>query len=197
MISKIELLLGLQLRASQSFHIVNSGTDQLPNSKYLMDSMDSMDHKGGQEAAVGRSKRPVRITAVEDDYFTQDEPEDVIPGPPASHTAGHSSSKSRPDRSSGSNNSGGATTSSSRRKFLSLRGGKREEPTPDPLQISSTDHQWAGQGILASRADLELPPEVFAAGCNLLQAAAVGNARLVEETLNKNPKQVDFRDYDR
>ena len=74
---------------------------------------------------------------------------------------------------------------------------KGEEPPPDPLQISATDHQWAGQGILASRADLELPPEEFAEGCNLLQAAAMGDARRGEEMLNRSPRRVNFRDYDR
>uniref|UniRef100_A0A7S3L3V8 Protein kinase domain-containing protein n=1 Tax=Amphora coffeiformis TaxID=265554 RepID=A0A7S3L3V8_9STRA len=148
-----------------------------------------MNHQNGtaipEKAAL--SKPAATITAVEED---QGEEDDVIPGPPVSPQQ-----KSRPDRSSHSNNSGGATTSSTRRKFLNLRG-KREEQ-PDPLQISSTDHQWAGQGILASRRDLELPAEEFAAGCNLLQAAARGDARLVEETLKKDPKQVNFRDYDR
>jgi hypothetical protein len=44
---------------------------------------------------------------------------------------------------------------------------------------------------------LELPPEEFAAGCNLLQAAAIGDIRRVEEMLKKNPRMIDFRDYDR
>jgi len=158
------------------------------------------------------SKPSVMITAVEEDHGEGEE--DVIPGPTGpsqqqrqqQQQQQQQQQKNRPDRSSGSHASGGAATtttmSSSRRKFLPLRG-KRDEPplgtatTPDPLQISSTDHQWAGQGILASRADLELPAEEFAAGGTLLQAAARGDARLVEETLKKNPNQVNFRDYDR
>lgn len=142
------------------------------------------------------AKPSVTITAVEDDYDEHEE-EDIIPGPPPS--AQRSPTK-RADKSTGS--STGGTTSSSRRKFLSMlknNNNKVDEtpPTPDPLQLSSTDHQWAGQGILASRADLELPPEEFAEGCNLLQAAAMGDSRRVEEMLNRNPKRVNFRDYDR
>ena len=145
-----------------------------------------------QEGAVV-AKPSVTITAVEDE---EDEHEDIIPGPPAS--AQQRSPGKRADKSTGSS-SGGATTSSSRRKFLSVlkNNNKGEEPPPDPLQISATDHQWAGQGILASRADLELPPEEFAEGCNLLQAAAMGDARRGEEMLNRSPRRVNFRDYDR
>lgn len=154
----------------------------------VLDNSVAMAHQ--EEAMI--AKPSVTITAVED------EEEDIIPGPPPS--AQRSPTK-RNDRSSGSASSAGAsaTTSSSRRKFLHklMNHGDAATPPHDPLQISSTDHQWAGQGILASRADLELPPQEFAEGCNLLQAAAMGDARRVEEMLNRNPQRVNFRDYDR
>ena len=167
------------------------------------------------------------ITAVEEE--DEDQPEDIIPGPPPSAKTNASPAKQKHlSKSSGSHQSYGSsnmTNSSSRLSFF-LRGNKgRSEhsqnsaagttinqnnihrngshDTPpqtiarDPLQISTTDHQWAGQGILASRADLELPPEVFAAGCNLLQAAAMGDGKRVQEMLEADPRQVDFRDYDR
>ena len=144
-----------------------------------------------------RPKPSVTITAVEDEEEDEDE-EDVIPGPPATMTR----SPKKGDRSSGSHTSVGATTSSTRRNFLSaMRGGKGTTTTttapPDPLQISSTDHNWAGQGILASRADLDLPAEEFAEGCNLLQAAAKGDVKQVDDMLTRKPHQVNFRDYDR
>ncbi|CAB9501296.1 Mitogen-activated protein kinase HOG1 (Fragment) [Seminavis robusta] len=65
------------------------------------------------------------------------------------------------------------------------------------LDISLTEHRVKGNGILASRADLNLAPEEFAAGCNLLQAAAAGHLQRVQELLQKRPHQVNFRDYDR
>jgi hypothetical protein len=52
-------------------------------------------------------------------------------------------------------------------------------------------------GILASRADLELPASEFAAGCSLLQQAALGNQEGMELILKENPGRVNFRDYDR
>ena len=64
------------------------------------------------------------------------------------------------------------------------------------LDISLTEHHIKGTGILASATDLKLPKQEFAAGCNLLQAAAQGD--LVEmKSLLKTSTHVNFRDYDR
>lgn len=173
-----------------------------------------------------RPKTVTMITAVEDDYeggggggggvpvgpseHDEDEEDDIIPGPPPSMmnaTPGGGRNHRKKDHSSGS----AASTSSSRRKILQVmrRSAHTDNgaqpptlpPPSDPLQISATDHQWAGAGILASRADLELPPEEFAAGCNLLQAAAMGDGKRVEELLKTAAggihKMINFRDYDR
>jgi serine/threonine protein kinase len=64
------------------------------------------------------------------------------------------------------------------------------------LDISSSGH-IKGDGILASRADLELPPEEFAAGCILLQQAARGDQEAMEAILKVWPNHANFRDYDR
>lgn len=74
---------------------------------------------------------------------------------------------------------------------------EQQETEGEELDLSLTEHRIRGNGILASRADLGLAPEEFAAGCNLLQAAASGNLRRVEELLVKRPHHVNFRDYDR
>jgi Protein kinase domain/Ankyrin repeats (3 copies) len=69
----------------------------------------------------------------------------------------------------------------------------------DPLQLSATDHKVVvGTGmILASDKDLALSPETFAAGCNLLQAAARGDVALMHQLLHNGTTHVNFRDYDR
>ena len=53
------------------------------------------------------------------------------------------------------------------------------------------------RGGLASRKDLEMPPNEFAEGCKLLQAAALGQRLTMEAILQKRPRFVHFRDYDR
>jgi len=64
------------------------------------------------------------------------------------------------------------------------------------LDISLTEHNIKGAGILASATDLRLSQEEFAAGCNLLQAAARGD--LVEmKNLLTSRTHINFRDYDR
>ena len=69
----------------------------------------------------------------------------------------------------------------------------------DPLQLSQSQQVWAGTGILASTIDLALSPEIFAAGCNLLQAAARGDIPYMKHLLQVTPAKthVNFRDYDR
>ena len=155
----------------------------------------------------------VTITAVEDDDETA---EDIIPGPVNGPITSH-----HKDRSSGSNNS---TSGHSRRSGLMgiIRSSKsnkhqhhhhrrseRSDPgvdsgvggssskDEDDLQQSATGYHWAGEGILASRNDLNLSMEEFAAGCNLLQAAARGDTATMEQLLAQHPEHVNFRDYDR
>lgn len=144
-----------------------------------------------------------QITAIEDeealDAFGTDHDEDddavddVIPGPPGEI---HINSE-RSIGNSGKNNSIG----NSRRSggILGIFGmGRDDEPSEsDDLANSHKDSNWAGNGILASRNDLDLPPEEFAAGCNLLQAAARGDIATMENLIKKNPRHVNFRDYDR
>jgi ankyrin repeat protein len=67
----------------------------------------------------------------------------------------------------------------------------------DYMDMSLTEHHIKGAGILASRRDLDLPPAEFAAGCNLLQAAARGDVKELEALLEAHPDHVNFRDYDR
>jgi hypothetical protein len=68
----------------------------------------------------------------------------------------------------------------------------------DELELSRTEHlQWSGGGILANREDLDMPEDQFAAGCNLLQAAARGDVPHMKELLASGRTKVNFRDYDR
>jgi len=62
--------------------------------------------------------------------------------------------------------------------------------------LNGTDHT-AGNGGLASRKDINMPANEFAEGCKLLQAAALGSKVNMEAILEKRPRFVDFRDYDR
>lgn len=45
--------------------------------------------------------------------------------------------------------------------------------------------------------DLNMPADMFAQGCNLLRQAALGNQKGMEQILNRNPKLLAFKDYDR
>ena len=65
----------------------------------------------------------------------------------------------------------------------------------DILQL--TDHDWSGEGILASEHDLVLSTEEFVAGCSLLQATARGDVAAIQDTIEKFPLHANFRDYDR
>lgn len=73
----------------------------------------------------------------------------------------------------------------------------RQDSDEDSLSLSATEHYRRGTGVLASGKDIFLPPAEFAAGCNLLQAAAAGDQGAMEILLEKNPSHVNFRDYDR
>jgi len=65
----------------------------------------------------------------------------------------------------------------------------------DELDISS--HYMRGRGWLASKKDVFMNPDIFAEGCKLLQAAAVGNKDYIQQILLENPGYIHFRDYDR
>jgi ankyrin repeat protein/tRNA A-37 threonylcarbamoyl transferase component Bud32 len=161
------------------------------------------------EASQQPHRKTVSIVAVEEEDSENGTPnglrhqqqqqvgdvDDVIPGPPSGN-----------DTSQDLNS---ASSSSSRIRtvvnLIRLNSSGRKQPTSsshnkkrvDQLQLSLTGHLWAGAGILASRADLQLPPAEFAAGCNLLQAAAAGQLETVRNMLTNGATQVNFRDYDR
>ena len=65
------------------------------------------------------------------------------------------------------------------------------------VSLNSTEHTPSTKNGLASRRDLNMPANEFAEGCKLLQAAALGKKVTMEAILQKRPRFVDFRDYDR
>lgn len=100
---------------------------------------------------------------------------------------------------SGSNRGGGTTTTSNSERLHHQEQSTQQHNNnmDDDLDLSLTDHHVKGSGILASRTDLSLPPEEFAAGCNLLQACAIGDFPTVKRLLEERPSHIHFRDYDR
>ena len=70
-------------------------------------------------------------------------------------------------------------------------------PRANSFVLDDTIHLIKGKGILASRKDVSVDPDEFAAGCKLLQAAALGNLQNVMGYLNLRPNHINFRDYDR
>ncbi|GKY92892.1 hypothetical protein MPSEU_000258200 [Mayamaea pseudoterrestris] len=170
------------------------------------------------------SNSPTKLTkkgvviAIEDDdedLFPVGSNEDVIPGPPAGSVGVPRTEKST-SRSRGliqrvlhagqhyhhhttSSSSHAAAIMSQSMPTANGRSVNNSVET-DVLQcsqLSNTEHNWAGAGILANRQDLEMPPEQFAAGCNLLQAAARGDVSAMRLLLADKKTNVDFRDYDR
>ena len=102
-------------------------------------------------------QRPYAVVAVEEDD------EDIIPGPPVP-----SSPKPTSFSKIFGNSSGRSTHTAKREQArtpdrsdnnLSSRSATKE------LDLSLTEHLRKGNGILASRADLNMPPQEFAAGC--------------------------------
>mmetsp|Transcript_8465 Transcript_8465/g.9756 ORF Transcript_8465/g.9756 Transcript_8465/m.9756 type:complete len:703 (+) Transcript_8465:108-2216(+) len=63
--------------------------------------------------------------------------------------------------------------------------------------LDDTVHLVKGKGYLASKRDVNVSPIVFAEGCKLLQAAAIGNGAYIKYLLSENPQNIFFRDYDR
>jgi hypothetical protein len=62
------------------------------------------------------------------------------------------------------------------------------------LDVSLTEHQVKGHGILASTKDVTMNAGEFASGCVLLQAAARGDLSTIKSLLVKNPHHINFRD---
>lgn len=143
--------------------------------------------------SLTEKRKTVRITAVED------EEEDVIPGPSLAEI----SSPKRKETSQSRSTKERLKNLIKRKNSVSAENGTTGNHdgtrtiNGDILEESYTDHKWSGQGILASREDLDLPAEEFAAGCNLLQAAARGDLSAIETLLKVRPRHVNFRDYDR
>lgn len=65
---------------------------------------------------------------------------------------------------------------------------------PELLDMSLTEHNIKGSGILASIRDVNMNADEFAAGCVLLQAAARGDLPTISKLLERNSHHVNFRD---
>jgi len=63
--------------------------------------------------------------------------------------------------------------------------------------LDATIHNVRGGGIMASKKDLSIEEDLFAAGCKLLLGAARGEQALVTKLLEVNENHINFRDYDR
>jgi hypothetical protein len=147
------------------------------------------------EQSPEKPRKVVNIIALEDD---DEEEDDVIPGPRDDIRKSVPKERSNGNSSNASASVGNSSRKSGIRAILNLsRRGKDGPENSDVLQHSNTALNWAGEGILASRKDLDLPPEEFAAGCNLLQAAARGDIATMENIIKRRPHFVAFRDYDR
>lgn len=156
------------------------------------------------------SSSPASLPPQQKIIVVEEEDEDRIPGPQQQQPAA-TSNHHKPPQSSFLNRSkhnsilsfvlnvsnGGTTSSSSKQNQPHQR--KNSNVPGDELQLSNTEHhhQWAGSGILANVADLALAPETFAAGCNLLQAAARGDVPVMKAILAQRVTHANFRDYDR
>eukprot|EP00580_Thalassiosira_gravida_P018759 CAMPEP_0201671980 /NCGR_PEP_ID=MMETSP0494-20130426/31235_1 /ASSEMBLY_ACC=CAM_ASM_000839 /TAXON_ID=420259 /ORGANISM="Thalassiosira gravida, Strain GMp14c1" /LENGTH=883 /DNA_ID=CAMNT_0048153495 /DNA_START=588 /DNA_END=3240 /DNA_ORIENTATION=+ len=65
-------------------------------------------------------------------------------------------------------------------------------------EIDASHHtRKRGSGYLTSKVTLSTPPDVFAAGCTLLQLCAIGNLPSISEYVSSSFNNVNFRDYDR
>ena len=116
-------------------------------------------------------------------------------------TLGNSQASGSSSAINNMNTSGNGNSKGSSSKGLVVSQRSNNNPQHDSdgdlLDVSDTEHNIRGKGILASRTDLGLPPVEFAAGCILLQACAVGELKRVQELLQDRPTHVNFRDYDR
>jgi len=97
------------------------------------------------------------------------------------------STSSKENGYNNANTIGNASTGTGR-----LGGGRTRSYTLD-----DTEHNIKGKGILASKKDVKVSPDEFAAGCKLLQSAALGDATGVKRYLAIRPDHIFFRDYDR
>ena len=69
--------------------------------------------------------------------------------------------------------------------------------TSTSFQLDDTRHYVRGKGVLASKRDVHVAPDEFAAGCKLLQASALGDSQGIIALLKLRPFHINFRDYDR
>jgi hypothetical protein len=121
-----------------------------------------------QETAPDQSSPMVRSIIVVEELDSEDEADDVIPGP----------SKTQQRRLNGD-------TANHMDLSMTIN------------SLNDSDNYMKGTGMLASRKDLNMPSEKFAEGCKLLQQAALGNEKAVKAILENCPSYVNFRDYDR
>lgn len=115
-------------------------------------------------AFVPPRPRPFAVVAVEEDD------EDIIPGPPSSNSnnIGKASSFSKLFGNSSGKSSPIKSNSSSRKEQarpVDPSASRSRHVRSEEMDISLTEHHIKGNGILASRADLDVAPEEFAAGC--------------------------------
>jgi len=149
-----------------------------------------------------------RVVAVEED---EDVLEDLIPGPPSRYPPENGVKKVSSfakllqlgqnlgtSQTGPAGSSRDANTNSGRLSTRIQQESASQHANQDEIMdLSTSQMTFRGNGILASRADLSLSPEEFAAGCKLLQAAAAGNMQQVQALLQERPTHVNFRDYDR
>jgi hypothetical protein len=133
---------------------------------------------GNISTPTTNKNRPPAIVAQEEDSDNEgkEEHDDVIPGPALPGQRLDSSGIIKPS------NSNVMDQSSNSRSSLG----------------DSTEHYGSAMhSTLASRRDINMDPNEFALGCKLLQAAALGNLKTMDDYLNARPKFINFRDYDR
>lgn len=139
---------------------------------------------------VAKTPQRPRVIAVEEDDVVRenghgevdDKVDDVIPGPKRSFP----NLLGLMDLSRSKSNKGLSVPTTSTVNLANMA-----------LDLSRSGKLRKGKGMLASPEDLNMPADVFAQGCMLLQQAALGNKAGMEAILAENPKLVNFRDYDR
>jgi tRNA A-37 threonylcarbamoyl transferase component Bud32 len=130
------------------------------------------------------------VKGIEHEY--EDNPEDaltIVPENRVSFTTPSVEIKTETTRLPLSPDHGGDQT-------LDVNGNNFVAKTPS-FQMDDTEHNIRGKGILASKKDVFTDPDEFAAGCKLLQAAALGNIQGIQSLLALRPNHINFRDYDR
>lgn len=173
----------------------------------------AVEDSSGESEKIERPSPRTSVVAVEEDDDDEDHEEHQDKITPLISATEDSSGPS-PDSSTGKSVSfkEGPENISNRQNSLTLSqvlASKKEDEIPMPfdrhstqsntseLDLSLTEHHRKGGGILASQRELNMDPKEFAAGCNMLQAAARGDRAAMEKLLLVYPHHVNFRDYDR